>query len=58
MRTTIVPKNLRTVKFWIRYRPKSKEVIQMHRFKHELAEPSKASGDVILQCKGFYMVRS
>lgn len=58
MRIPIVPKNLRTVTFWIRYRPKSKEVLQVRKFKSELGEPSKASGDVILPVKGFYMVRS
>lgn len=58
MRIPIVSKNLRTVKFWVRYRPKSREVVQIQKYKHELGEPSKASGDVIVECKGFYTVRS
>lgn len=49
---------LRTVKFWVRYRPKSGEVIELRRFKHELAQPSRASADVIFQCSGHYVRQS
>jgi hypothetical protein len=53
----LVPKHLRKIKFWVRYRPKSREVIQMRKLKQELAQPSKASGDVIFQVTGFYINR-
>jgi hypothetical protein len=45
---------MRTVKFWMRYRPKSRQVIEFRQFRREISTPSRESGDVVFQCKGFY----
>lgn len=44
----------RKIVFWVLYDPIRKEVIQIQRYKYELAVPSRESGRVMIQCKGFY----
>lgn len=46
---------LRTVKMWVRYNPKRREIVDQKPFKNQLAEPSKSSGDVIFEMRGFYV---
>ena len=51
-----LPLNLvRTVKFWIRYNPKRREIVQQSTYKHQLPKPSASSGDVLIEVKGFYV---
>lgn len=43
----------RKVRFWIRYRPKSRHVVKIHRTKAE-ATKSQCVGEVVFDCQGFY----
>lgn len=49
------PKGLRTVKFWVRYDPERRMLRDSARYKWQLAEPSRESGEILLQVKGHYV---
>lgn len=44
----------RKITFWVLYDPARKHIIAMDQYKYGLPKPSRESGRVILQCKGFY----
>jgi hypothetical protein len=51
----LVPKNVRTIRLWALYNPKLRLIVEQKRFKYELRTPSKNSGLVVLELKGFYV---
>jgi len=57
MKSSSPQTGLRTVKFWARYDPKRHVLRDTAKFKWMLAEPSKESGEVIIQVKGHYVKR-
>ncbi len=52
--SSIVPKSLRTVKWYVRYRPGSNTVIHCEYRSKRAAEAAQCVGEVVLQVKGHY----
>lgn len=46
---------VRTIKLWVLYNPKLQLIVEQKKFKYELRQPSKASGLVVVEMKGFYV---
>lgn len=46
---------LRKIKFFVIYNPATRQISgEIYRYKYEVPQPSKGSGKVIVECKGFY----
>lgn len=50
----LVPKGLRTVKYYIRYRPSSNTVVRLEYRTKKEAETAQCVGEVVIQVKGHY----
>jgi hypothetical protein len=50
----LIPKSLRTVKYYIRYRPGSRTVVRLEYRTKKAAEDAQCAGEVVLQMKGCY----
>jgi hypothetical protein len=51
----LVPKALRTVKYYIRYRPGSNIIVRLEYRTKKQAEAAQCVGEVIVQMKGHYL---
>jgi len=50
----LVPKGLRTVKYYVRYRPASNTLVRLEYRTKKAAEAAQCVGEVVMQMKGHY----